>query len=118
MREKKQHIVLKKVLFIGIVTLLFIPMLQQNFRFFEVKPLSGDFKQLEKPSFTKADWWNGKFQEEYKAYINQKMGFQPLFVRTYNQLHFSLFNNPRASGVIIGKERSEERRVGKECRGR
>ncbi|WP_417264845.1 alginate O-acetyltransferase AlgX-related protein [Brumimicrobium sp.] len=104
MREKKQHIVLKKVLFIGIVTLLFIPMLQQNFRFFEVKPLSGDFKQLEKPSFTKADWWNGKFQEEYQAYVNQKMGFQPLFVRTYNQLHFSLFNNPRASGVIIGKE--------------
>lgn len=104
MEANKNNSTFKKILFVGIVILLTLPMLQQTTGFFEPEPLKGDFVVLEKPTLTSENWWSGEFQEEYEGYMNQNIGFRPFFVRTYNQMQFSLFNQAKANGVIIGKD--------------
>jgi hypothetical protein len=104
MKETKYNNTFKKILFISIVSLLSLPMAQQFLNFREVKPLTGDFKEIEKPILTKQGWWSGKYQDDYQNYLNQNIGFRPLFVRVYNQIHYSLYNQAKANGVIIGKD--------------
>src|SRR5690554_7205128 len=96
MEANKNNSTFKKILFVGIVILLTLPMLQQTTGFFEPEPLKGDFVVLEKPTLTSENWWSGEFQEEYEGYMNQNIGFRPFFVRTYNQMQFSLFNQAKA----------------------
>jgi hypothetical protein len=95
---------LKQVIFFGIVALLFIPMVQHKFRFFEEKPLNGSYAYSTKPALTKDSWFSGKYQEGQDRYIQEHTGFRPGWFRFYNQWNYNLFNKANASGVIIGKE--------------
>src|SRR5690606_30484493 len=87
-----------------LVILLLMPMVEQKFTFFELSPLNGSFVIHEKPKFSPESWFSGNYQSNLEAYVNQAIGFKNLFVRVYNQIYFSLFNNARANGVIVGEE--------------
>lgn len=95
---------LKQVIFIGIIGLLFLPMIQHKFRFFEETPLNGAFQSSTKPELNKENWFSGKYQEGQDKYITEHTGFRPGWVRLYNQWNYSLFDVVRANGVIEGKE--------------
>jgi hypothetical protein len=95
---------LKRVIFFVIIALLFIPMIQHKFRFFEEEPLNGSFSLSSKPELNKKSWFSGKYQEGQDKYIADHTGFRPGWVRVYNQWNYSLFNKPSGSGVIIGKK--------------
>lgn len=104
MKEPTLHIKIKKILFAFVVVVLFLPMIQQITNFVELKPLDGSFTKLENPSFSLDNWLEGKYQVEQQDYLDQNIGFRPFFVRLYNQMHYSFFNQARAKYVIVGKE--------------
>ncbi|MCD4696938.1 MAG: hypothetical protein K8S16_11940 [Bacteroidales bacterium] len=87
-----------------ILILLVLPAVQKKFTLFRVADLDGDFVLAEKPGFLWEDWFNGNFQSEYDKYLEENIGFRNLLVRITNQLDYSLYNIPRAEGVVICKE--------------
>lgn len=95
---------LKQVVFFAVTGLLFLPMIQHKFRFFEETPLNGSYVLSEKPALTKENWFSGKYQEGQDAYITQHTGFRPGWVRFYNQWNYSLFDKISVTGVVKGKE--------------
>ncbi|MNU52234.1 hypothetical protein D3C71_412410 [compost metagenome] len=104
MKESKKYKRLKQFLFGTVVALLFLPMIQHKFRFFEEIPLKGSYQLSEKPKLNKETWFLGKYQEKQELYITEHTGFRPGWVRLYNQWNFTLFDKANASGVIVGKE--------------
>lgn len=103
-QEQRTYRRLKQFLFGTVVGLLFLPMIQHKFRFFEEKPLHGAYFLSEKPPLNKETWFSGKYQEKQEVYINEHTGFHPGWVRLYNEWNFLLLNKANASGVIVGKE--------------
>lgn len=95
---------LKRYLFSFVLILLFVPALQKWFNVVTLPKLNGDFKEPERPHFTKADWYNGKFQEAYSLFLEQKTGFHNLLVRINNQYNFNFFRQATAMDVVIGKD--------------
>ncbi len=103
-KEQRTYRRLKQFLFGAVVGLLFLPMIQHKFRFFEEKPLFGSYTLSEKPPLNKESWFLGKYQEKQEVYINEHTGFRTGWVRLYNQWNFSLLRRVSTSGVIVGKE--------------
>lgn len=103
MKEQPAYKRLKQVVFFAVIGLMFLPMIQHKFRFFEELPLKGSYELSSKPVLTKESWFSGKYQESQDKYIQEHTGFRPGWVRLYNQWNYSLFNIANASGVIRGK---------------
>lgn len=95
---------LKQVVFAGIIALLFLPMIQHKFRFFEETPLKGSYELSTKLKLNQTNWFSGKYQERQDLYITEHTGFRPGWVRFYNQWNYSLFAKSYANGVVIGKD--------------
>jgi len=95
---------LKRIVFGGIIALLFLPMIQHKFRFYEEIPLKGAYELSSKPELTKENWFSGKYQAGQDKYIQEHTGFRPGWVRLYNQWNYSFFNIAHAVGVVRGKE--------------
>ncbi|MGI6227471.1 MAG: alginate O-acetyltransferase AlgX-related protein, partial [Peptococcales bacterium] len=53
------------------------------------------------------EWLNGKYQESYNNWFEQNLGLRSYFVRSYNQILFTLFNKGdqnRYDPIVIGNE--------------
>jgi hypothetical protein len=100
MKNNRFHTVLFSIVLIG----MFLPMIQMVKPFAEVGHLFGSIVPTKKNSLTTETWFNGTYQENRNAYINEQFGFRNTAVRLHNQIAFSLFHKAKASGVIIGKE--------------
>lgn len=81
-----------------------LPMFQHWLNFADVRPLVGDIQKVETPKLTKDSWFDASFQANTDEFLKQNYGFQPLFIRTNNQMLFSLFREIKANNVILGKE--------------
>ena len=79
-------------------------MIQQNKKFIDLKSLNGSFETAKNPHFSSHDWFEGNYQIQEQDYLNQNIGFRNFFVRLYNQLHYTLYNQARAKEVVIGKD--------------
>jgi hypothetical protein len=75
-----------------------------NLKIFNIKPLVGEIIPTEKPVFSTEAWTSMEFQPAYEKYINDSIGFHNLFVRSYNQVYYSLFKKANASDIVVGKE--------------
>ncbi len=104
MKELKLNSIVKNILFVCMMFLLFLPMIQQITKFLDEKPLNGSFSISEDPTFSLSTWFDGVYQTEKQDYLNQSFGFRSFFVRTYNQMQYSLYKQARANGVILGKD--------------
>jgi len=87
-----------------LLALLCVPMIQGGLHLREEQPLNGAYETASKPAFTWGSWFDGSWQEGTKKYANDQTGFRPNLVRLSNQLQYSLFNETKAAGVVIGKE--------------
>ncbi len=47
--------------------------------------------------------FNGSFQESFSKYVNDRIGLFAFFIKTHNQLEYSLFNKVHAGRTIVGK---------------
>ncbi|MEA3443391.1 MAG: hypothetical protein U9R19_01550 [Bacteroidota bacterium] len=68
-----------------------------------VAKLNGSFQLCEKPDFDWSLWYEGEFQAGFEKWIEQNIGFRPLFVNIYNQYRFSFFNQVSAVNTFVGK---------------
>lgn len=94
----------KKILFITIIGLLYLPITQDLLKVFENKELKGSFSTISKPIFSSKSWFDGDFQINYSNYLEENIGFRNPLVRIHNQVYYSFFNIAKANGVIIGKD--------------
>jgi hypothetical protein len=92
-----------RVIFVFFIAILLLPVLQDSFHIFKIRPLSGAFEILDKPELNHKNWWFGEFQDKFTAYKAQNMEIRPLLVRVNNQFDFSLFNKSNATKVVVGK---------------
>lgn len=102
MKKYTGHI--KNGLFLVVLALLFLPMLQSKFVIFKIQPLKGAVEATADPYISKDRWLSGEYQKLQEQYVKDSFGLREPFVRLYNQLHFSLYHQTNASGVVIGKE--------------
>jgi hypothetical protein len=102
--EKKFNIThVKFWIFAFLLFFLWIPLLQQKFRFFEEKPLFGAIVKEVKPTVSLKGILDDSYQKSFEKYYNQNFGFRNDLVRMNNQIHYSFFNSLKAKGVVFGK---------------
>lgn len=94
----------KKILFIVLLSAMFLPMIQKSLKVPKFKSLKGYFTIKEEPDFLLKTWFTGDYQIKYEEYLEQNIGFRTFFVRLNNQISYSLFTKAKAEGVIIGKD--------------
>ena len=94
---------IKKLVFVTFIAVLFIPLVQQQFHLITEKPLLGFLKEEAFPEFSDSTLISGEFQEKFERAVTDNIGFHNSFVRTLNQLNYSIFNISKAPFVTIGK---------------
>tara|TARA_Y100001954_G_C15785371_1_gene592184 strand:- start:371 stop:1522 length:1152 start_codon:yes stop_codon:yes gene_type:complete len=97
--------IIKRIILLSVLFLMFIPMIEQKFLFFNHEPLDGSFIRAEKPVFSIDSWFHGNYTQVQEKYLNENFGFRNWFVRLYNQLQYKLYNHANANSVIIGKKK-------------
>ena len=90
-------------LFIFLFLCFAFPAMQQFFHIFKEKPLEGAYNVPKDSSFTWSSWTSGKFQEAFNESTNYRIGFRTDFVRTRNQIDFTLFDKTHVRDVVKGK---------------
>lgn len=87
--------------------MLAAPMLQSAFLIFPKATLGGVEFHAKRPVLGVQNWFSGEFQKKYEKWLNERIGFRSYFVRTFNQVQFSLFMNMssfKVPGVVIGRD--------------
>lgn len=92
------------LLFVLLMVLLFLPLLQQWFHPFEMKPLNGVFEPAPVPELTFDNCASGKWQAQVEPYISEHFGFREPVIRLYNQYVYDFFNKAYSEEVAVGKD--------------
>lgn len=95
---------IKYILLCGIMAVLFLPLLQENFNLSKIRKLEGDFVPAPDVKFTKKTWYSKEFQEKKEKFLNDNFGYHNTYIRLHNQIGFNLFKKAKANGVIVGKQ--------------
>ena len=94
----------KRILFTVLVIILFLPLIQLNFKLIELTPLKGSFNTTKKVVFSSNNWKSKEFQNTYDKYFNENLGFRNLFVRLHNQIEYSFYNELNSERTVLGKD--------------
>ncbi|HIP32185.1 MAG TPA: hypothetical protein EYG86_05440 [Crocinitomicaceae bacterium] len=103
-KENKYITYIKHLFYVGIIGVLFTPLLQMKYSYFSEKELHGAIEAVEQPKLSVDSWLSGEYQNQSNDYFNQNFGFRPYFVRLHNQFYYSTFNEPKARDVVVGKD--------------
>ncbi len=66
--------------------------------------LQGDIEYQEKPEFIAKAWFDGEYQKDMQKYLEENIGLRNYFIRSRNQIYFSVFHEAKAQNVEIGSE--------------
>ncbi len=91
-----------KLIFIVLLSFLFLPLLQSNFHLFKIKRLAGAYTQVADTFFSTDGWFSGKYQTHKEKYLSDTFGLRNLFIRSRNQADFSLFSKINSTDFIMG----------------
>jgi len=91
-------------LFILLMLIIAFPLLQQSLSFFESGKVNGAVAVVGDSTFNWDKWWEGSYQKQKNAYLNDNTGCRPDLVRLSNQLDYWLYGKLHANGVVIGKD--------------
>ncbi|MBQ3595708.1 MAG: hypothetical protein II981_09915 [Bacteroidales bacterium] len=92
------------IMFTLLLAFLFLPMIQEHFKTFKVKPLNGVNYKTEVPEFTLTSFSEGKFQAQLEDYISENFGFREFVIRLYNQYVWTFFNKTYNKSFVRGEE--------------
>ncbi len=81
-----------------------MPLIQKYVGIKKINPLKGAIEEKASPQFSWKKWFSGEYAKSAEEYVNHGFGFKPIFVRSDNQLAYSLFGEVRANNVLVGKE--------------
>lgn len=94
----------KNILFLSLLLALFIPYLNNKFKWIELSVLNGFFQKTERPALSFKDWLGGSYQDSLTKYQNENIGFRPFFVRLRNQIYWWSDKKSRTKNVVVGKD--------------
>ena len=94
----------KNFLLLLVLVVLWLPLLQNKFRFADVKPLHGYVVLPKEDSLTTDKWFSGEYQLRQDSVLNVAFGFRNTCVRLNHQVAYALFNETKANQVIVGKQ--------------
>lgn len=98
-------LLIRRLLFYGLLGLLLLPALQAKFAFVTIAPLDGYFDSLHPhPNLTWDELRASSFQPALETYLEERLGFRSWLIRVRNQLVYSLFRQSRVSTVVVGKD--------------
>lgn len=84
--------------------LISLPAIETVTKIIPVDGLKGAFFRKEKPQFSYKDWFEGSFQPKYEEYLNDTIGLRNFFIRTRNQVDYTLFNTLHTYDIVIDKK--------------
>jgi hypothetical protein len=85
-----------------------LPYTQTKWRYLPEVPSHGVETRTARPTYSFRGFWDGTYQEQFEKWLGQKIGFRGVFVRTDNQINYSLFNQFSSHSrfqVVLGKDR-------------
>ena len=94
----------KRIWFIVLLAVLFLPLLQSRYHFVDEKPLNGAFVEAPKPVVNLKTLFNETAQDSLMAWFTEQSGFRKPMIRLNNQLLYSIFGKISANGVVKGKD--------------
>ncbi|MFH0761573.1 MAG: hypothetical protein V2A67_08735 [Bacteroidota bacterium] len=100
MPEKKHYMILS-LLFIVLISL---PTFQMLTRLVPEKKLEGSWYGQKLPELTWPLWYHSEYQVSLNRYVEEQYGFRTFCTRLYNQAEYSLFRQPHAKGVVLGRD--------------
>jgi hypothetical protein len=89
------------------VLILFLPTIQHSLNILPSTTLIGKEEPPPKVYWSATGWLDGSFQEQYSKRRDSRLGLRDYLVKTYNQLHYSLFHrivSTTGTDVVIGKD--------------
>lgn len=94
-----------RFIFVSIVLILLLsPLLQLKLRVLPEITLNGAQTKVPLPSFSLQSFLSGEMQKNVEMWIEQNLSLKSYFVKTNNQIFYSLFNQtPPNSSIIVGK---------------
>lgn len=95
---------MKKIIYIIFIIILLLPVIQKQGRIFPIEILNGAFYPSNNISFSIERWFSNDYQKQKESYIKDHIGFRAHFIKTQNQLSYSLFNKADNPGGVVGKE--------------
>ena len=93
----------KKIWFVVLIVLLFLPMLQTFFHVIDEKPLDGAFVEAKAPVINVNTLFNETAQDSLMTWCTEKTGFRKPMIRLNNQELYSAFGKVSAIGPVKGK---------------
>jgi hypothetical protein len=97
----KIHASICCVLFVGV---LLATLVQTLFHALPEPALDGESIEVRITRPSPASWLSGRFQDEVEDWLPRHVGFRAVWVRTDNQIEFSLFREIRGVNVVLGKD--------------
>lgn len=94
----------KKIIFILLIVIMFLPLFQQVFSVVKIKGLIGYSEKTPKPYINVENWFDATYQKDMDKFINEDLRLRNFLIRVYNQIRYSLFQTTNANGVVIGKD--------------
>ena len=93
----------KKIGFLALLLMLFLPMLQGLFHVVDEQPLDGAFVETPKPVVNLKTLFQETAQDSLMTYLTEQAGFRKTLIRLNNQLLYSAFGKVSAIGPVKGK---------------
>ena len=93
-----------KLLYGFILLVMFLPLLQRYLHFTKERELQGAYVHAVEPTFTKENWFSGKYQDSSSKWLNESFGYRNTLVRLRNQIGWELYGYSYANSTILGKE--------------
>lgn len=94
----------KKIFLFLIILTLLLPIFQEIFGVFTIRPLAGYHPSFTKEVFTKNGWFSRTYQETQEKFIDNNYGLRNNLVRLNNQIDYWFFNRIHAEGIVLGKK--------------
>ena len=95
----------KKIWFLLLLLMLFLPMTQTCFHWVDEEPLEGAFVNMKKPQVTLKTLYNETAQDSLQTWCTEQTGFRNSMIRVNNQVLLSLYGKTPNSSVVRGKDR-------------
>lgn len=101
---KKQRNIVYPLLFGLLMTVLFLPALQEHLGLVKTEPLEGFVPKAKMPQLTLESYTSNECQKQLEGYVGEHFGFREPVIRLYNQYLWTCFRKTYCHFIMPGKD--------------
>ena len=94
----------KKIWFLVLLAVLFLPMMQTCFHLVDEKPLDGAYVPAKKPIVNATTLYQETAQDSLMNWCTEQTGFRNSMIRVNNQMLYSAFGKIPVTHLVKGKD--------------